>query len=267
MGCCWSITTSRFFRDQIRTAIRQISDKPIRYVINSHFHPDHLENNDNLAKLGAMIFAHPETRNVLRQPLPGGGTRPPGMLPVVTSAEQLSFHFNGEEVVYVPFKRSHSPGDVGVYFKGSDVFAFGDVFTNDYPSLATGQGGSIENFTDNYNLAAAMTTPRTVFIPGHGQLAHRADLMFVRDAVSTIHDRVRKLVSEGRTLEQIRQARPSKEFDERLATEICCSPNNRQTSARFYEQLYDEAVAHTNGKLGTVHQTVTAAAAAGAAPR
>jgi len=253
--------------DPIRNAIRQISDKPIKYVINTHFHPDHLENNDNLAKLGATIFAHPQTRIILQQPLPGGGSRPAGMLPTVTSSELLTFHFNGEEVTYVPLKASHSPGDVGVYFHGSDVFAFGDVFTNDYPSLATGQGGTMENFIDNYNLAAAMTTPSTVFVPGHGQLANRSDLMYVRDAVSTIHDRFRKMVSEGMTLEQIRNARPTKEWDQRLATEICCSPNNVQTSARFYAQVYDEAVAHTNGKIGTVHQTATAAAAAAAPPR
>ena len=110
----------------------------------------------------------------------------------------------------------------------------------------------MENFIDNYNLAAAMTTPKTVFVPGHGQLADRGDLMYVRDAVSTIHDRFRKMVGEGMTLEQIRKARPTREWDERLATEICCSKNDRQTSTRFYEQVYDEAVAHANGKMGTV---------------
>jgi hypothetical protein len=83
-----------------------------------------------------------------------------------------------------------------------------------------------------------------VFVPSHGQLADRGDLMYVRDAVSTIHDRFRKMVDDGMTLEQIRQARPTLEWDQRLATEICCSPNSRQTSARFYEEMYGEAQAH-----------------------
>ena len=230
------------FWDQIRNAIRQISDKPVRFVVNTHYHPDHNDNNENLAKLGAIVFAHPNTRIELQRF--AGGSRPPASLPMVTSSEPLTFHFNGEEVMYVPLKNSHSPGDVAIYFKGSDVFAFGDVFTNDFPAVHNEQGGTVENFIDNYNLAAAMTTAKTVFVPGHGQLADRADLMYVRDALSTIHDRFRKMVDDGMTLEQIREARPTKEWDQRLATEICCSPNNRQTSARFYEEMYGEAQAH-----------------------
>jgi cyclase len=118
-------------------------------VINTHFHGDHNENNENLAKLGAMVFAHPSTRIELARPGRGGVSRPPAGLPMVTSSELFSFHFNGEEVVYVPLKKSHSPGNVGVYFKGSDVFAFGDVFTNDYPSMDFQHGGTVENFIDN----------------------------------------------------------------------------------------------------------------------
>ena len=86
------------FWDQIRNAVRRISDKPIRYVINTHFHPDHLENNDDLTELGAIVFAHPNTRIELARPLPGGGSRPAGMLPIVTSSELMTFHFNGEDV-------------------------------------------------------------------------------------------------------------------------------------------------------------------------
>src|SRR5262245_13138192 len=97
----------QIFWDQIRTAIRQISDKPIRVVINTHFHPDHNENNENLAKLGATIFAHPNTRIELAKPGRGGATRPEAGLPMVTSSELMTFHFNGEEVVYVPLKKSH----------------------------------------------------------------------------------------------------------------------------------------------------------------
>jgi len=234
----------QIFWDQIRDAIHQISDKPIRFVINTHFHGDHNENNENLAKLGATVFAHPNTRIELARPGRGGVSRPLAGLPMVTSSELFSFHFNGEEVVYVPLKKSHSPGDVGVYFKGSDVFAFGDVFTNDYPSMDFQHGGTVENFIDNYNLAAAMATPKTVFVPGHGQLADRGDLMYVRDAISTIHDRFRKMVDDGMTLEQVRQARPTKEWDQRLATEMCCSVNTVQTSTRFYDQMYGEIQAH-----------------------
>lgn len=240
----------QIFWDQILAAIRKISDKPIRYVINSHYHPDHIENNANLARLGAITIAHPNTRIELARPLPNGTTRPADMLPMVTSSEQFTFHFNGEEVVYVPFKRSHSPGDAGVYFKGSDVFAFGDVFTNDYPSLHFEQGGTVENFIDNYNLAAAMGTAKTVFVPGHGQTTDQDGLRYVRDALSTIHDRFRQMYDQGMTLEQIRAAAPTREWDQRLATEICCSVNDRQNSERFYAQMYGEVRAHKEPMTG-----------------
>src|SRR5215471_11261198 len=173
------------FYPKIMAAIRQISDKPVRIVINTHSHFDHNQNNANFAKQGALVFAHPNTRLALMQQ-----TRPPVApegLPVVTASEQMTFHFNGEDVTYIPLKPSHTNGDVAVYFHGSDVFAFGDVFTTDYPSIGVAQGGTIENFVDNYNLAVQMTTPNTIFIPGHAQLSKREDLIAVRDAITIIH--------------------------------------------------------------------------------
>jgi cyclase len=123
------------------------------------------------------------------------------------------------------------------------VFAFGDVYTTDYPSINVAQGGTIENFIENYNKALAMTTPNTVFVPGHAQLSTRADLIADRDAISTIHERFLKMVAQGMTLEEIRAARPSKEFDARFATENF-APNDVQNSTRWYEQMYAEAKTH-----------------------
>jgi cyclase len=230
------------FYPQILQAIRQISDKPVRMVINTHSHFDHNQNNANFAQQGALIFAHPNTRSALQQqtrpsPVPAGG------LPVITSANAMTFHFNGEEVTYIPLKPSHTNGDVAVYFHGSDVFAFGDVFTTDYPAIGVAQGGTIENFIDNYNLALDMTTPKTIFVPGHAQLSKREDLIAVRDAIATIHMRFLELVGRGMTLEQIREARPSKEFDARYATENF-APNDLQNSTRWYEQMFNEAKNH-----------------------
>jgi len=237
------------FYDQIMAAIRQISDKPIRMIVNTHSHMDHVQNNANLAKAGALIVAHPATRLALMQqgraPGRGGAPLPVEALPVVTSVAAMTFHFNGEDVFFVPLKPSHTGGDVAVYFSGSDVWAFGDVFTTDYPAMGVSQGGTIENFIDNYNKALEMTTPDTVFVPGHAQLSTRADLIAVRDAIDIIHGRFVQMVRDGMTLEQIRAARPSKEYDARYATENF-APNDMQTSARWYEQMYNEALGHMN---------------------
>jgi glyoxylase-like metal-dependent hydrolase (beta-lactamase superfamily II) len=229
------------FYPKIIEAIRQISDKPVRIVINTHSHFDHNQNNANFAKQGALVFAHPNTRAALMQQ-----TRPPVPpegLPVVTSTERMTFHFNGEDITYIPLKPSHTNGDVAVYFHGSNVFAFGDVFTTDYPAIGVAQGGTIENFVDNYNLALQMTTPDTIFLPGHAQLSKREDVAAVRDVITTIHARFLEMVGKGMTLDEIRQARPSKEFDARFATESF-APNEMQNSTRWYQQMYDEARAH-----------------------
>ena len=242
----------KVFYDQIMANIRQISDKPIRIVVNTHSHGDHVENNENMFRLGALGFSHPNTRLALmRQGQPpaavaggaAGAPTPPAGWPTITSKEPMTFHFNGEEVIYVPLKPSHTDGDVAVYFNKSNVFAFGDVYTTDYPSIGVAQGGTIENFIDNYNKVLEMTTPDTIFLPGHAQLSKRADLIACRDAISIIHDRFVKMVAQGMTLEQIRAARPSKEFDARFATENF-APNDMQNSARWYEQMYAEAKTH-----------------------
>ena len=110
---------------------------------------------------------------------------PPAGWPTITTAEPMTFHFNGEDVLLVPLKPSHTNGDVAVYFTGSDVWAFGDVYTTDYPSIGVAQGGTIENFIDNYNKALEMTTPDTIFLPGHAQLSTRPDLIANRDAIAS----------------------------------------------------------------------------------
>ena len=230
------------FYPRIMEAIRQISDKPVRIVINTHSHFDHNQNNANFAKQGALIFAHPNTRTALVQQTRPSPVPPEG-LPVVTSSERMTFHFNGEDITYIPLKPSHTNGDVAVYFQGSDVFAFGDVFTTDYPAIGVAQGGTVENFVDNYNLALQMTTPNTIFLPGHAQLSKRKDMIAVRDAITTIHTRFLEMVKKGMTLDEIQKARPSKEFDARFATENF-APNEMQNSTRWYQQMYEEAKAH-----------------------
>jgi len=259
----------KVFYDQIMASIRRISDRPIKIVVNTHSHPDHNENNENMFRQGALVFSHPNTRVALMRqgqppaagapatapagraagaPAPpqgrgGAATIPPAGWPTVTSNEPMTFHFNGEDVMYVPLKPSHTNGDVAVYFSRSDVFAFGDVYTTDYPAINVAQGGTIENFIDNYNKALEMTTPNTIFLPGHAQLSTRADLIANRDAIGVIHDRFVKMVAQGMTLEQIRAARPSQEYDARFATENF-APNDVQNSTRWYEQMYNEARTH-----------------------
>ncbi len=225
------------FYDQIMAAIRRISDGPIRFVVNTHSHPDHSGNNESFARGGAVIVDQPNLRRALigdrsDSDLPGG-------LPVITSAGPMTFHLNGEEVLFIPLKPSHTDGDAAVYFTGSDVWAFGDVYRTDYPSLNPTIGGTIDNFVEIYTMALDRTTPNTIFVPGHGQLSPREELMAVRDAVVVIEARMRDMVERGMSLDEIMEARPSREFDARFASESK-SPTTGNTVERVYSRFYDD---------------------------
>ncbi len=227
-------TNFKVFYDQILADIRRISDKPIRFVINTHSHSDHVDSNANYAKQGAAIIAISQTAR-------GDDARrgtDPAALPTITSAGPLTIHFNGEEVDFIPLKPAHTDGDGAVYFRGSDVFAFGDVYRNDYPSM--GESGTTQNFIDNYTMAIDMTDSKTLFAPGHGQISPHQELIDIRDAVKTIHARFVDMVAKGMTLDQIVKARPSKEFDARFSSEAL-SPTTGNTVERWYGAMYKEA--------------------------
>jgi cyclase len=227
-------TNFKVFYDQILADIRRISDKPIRFVINTHAHSDHVDSNANYAKQGAAIIATPK----LREEMMHAKDVDPAALPRITSAGPLTIHFNGEEVDFIPLKPAHTDGDGAIYFRGSNVFAFGDVYRNDYPSM--GESGTTQNFIDNYTMAIDMTDSKTLFAPGHGQISPHQELIDIRDAVKTIHARFVDMVAKGMTLDQIVKARPSKEFDARFSSEAL-SPTTGNTVERWYGAMYKEA--------------------------
>ncbi len=225
------------FYDQIMAAIRRISDGSIRFVVNTHSHSDHTGNNEEFARQGAVIVDQPNLRRALIGDLSGSDL--PGGLPVITSTGPMTFHFNGEEILFVPLKPSHTDGDAAVYFTGSDVWSFGDVYRTDYPSLNPRIGGTLANFEEIYQMALDMTTSNTIFVPGHGQLSPREELSGVLDAVITIHGRIRDMVARGMTLEEITQARPSREFDARFSSESK-SPTTGNTVESVYTNIYED---------------------------
>jgi cyclase len=228
--------------DQIMPLIRRISDKPIRYVLNTHAHQDHVQNNENFVKQGAIVIGHPNARKAMieaaaKGPASGPGANPKGGIPVITTTAPITLHFNGEDVVYMPLKPAHTDGDMAVYFKGSDVFCFGDVYRTDYPSIGDVEGATVDTFLENYRMALGMTTPNTIFVPGHGQLSTRQDLSDLVDVVVQLNARFRDMVARGMTLEQIMEARPSREWDARFSSESK-SPTTGNTVQRVYTRMY-----------------------------
>ena len=206
---------------KIVDAVKAISDKPIRFVINTHYHFDHTGGNENLGKAGVVIIAHD---NVYKRMSAGGVIKllkrsdppaPRAALPVVTFSDTATLHLNGDDVTAHKIPPAHTDGDVFVQFRKANVVHTGDVFAAyRYPFIDVESGGSVKGIVRAMDILLKMLDDNTTVIPGHGALSKKQDVLAYRKMMQTVGDRVEKLVKSGKTLEQVVAAKPLREFDE-----------------------------------------------------
>jgi cyclase len=206
--------------DKILAMIKALTPDPVRFVINTHWHGDHTGGNENLAKTGAFLVAHENVRkrmgseqfiSLFNQKVPAS---PEAALPVVTFAEGVTFHWNGDEVRAYHVAPAHTDGDTVVQLVKADVVHMGDCFFNGmYPFIDTSSGGKVDGVVAAADRVLAGVSDKTRIIPGHGPVASKADLQAYRDTLKAIRDRVAKLRAEGKTKEAAVAAKPSAEFD------------------------------------------------------
>jgi glyoxylase-like metal-dependent hydrolase (beta-lactamase superfamily II) len=244
--------------DKILAEVRKLSNKPIRYIINTHVHPDHVGGNENLAKIGrtisggnvgadaptgATVIAHENVLNRMSAPTGTQAPFPVGAWPTDTYfTKQKEIYFNNEAVVIMHQPAAHTDGDSIVYFRRSDVVSAGDVFlTTSYPIIDQAHGGSINGIIKSLNYLLDLAIPKdkqeggTYVIPGHGRLCDEADLLEYRDMVTIIRDRIEDLAKKGRTLEQVKAAKPTLDYDARYG-----ATNGAWTTDMFVETVYKE---------------------------
>lgn len=222
---------------RILEAVARITPRPVRFVVNTHWHFDHTGGNENMGKAGALIMAHENVR--LR--LTTGGlieavnrTEPPaapGALPVVTFTDAVTFHINGDSLRVWHVPPAHTDGDAIVHFTKANVVHTGDVFVSaGLPFVDLSSGGSIHGVIATAEQVLAVSDEQTRIIPGHGPVATRQRLQAWRDMLVALRERMRAEVAAGRTLEQVLAANISAPY----ASEF---PSGHD---RFVRLLYQE---------------------------
>jgi glyoxylase-like metal-dependent hydrolase (beta-lactamase superfamily II) len=217
--------------------IKKLSSKPLRFVVNTHVHPENTGGNETLAKFGstltggniagfnanfpATIVAHENVTNRMSSPEGNQPAPPAGAWPGDTYfGEGKDLYFNGEAVMIHHQPAAHTDGDSVIHFRRSDVVVTGDIFTPDsYPAIDIARGGTINGVVDALNRILDITVPAekqeggTMVIPGRGRLCDESDVVEYRDMVTIVRDRVQDLKKKGLTLEQAKAARPTRDYD------------------------------------------------------
>jgi len=208
---------------ELLQAIRKISGKPIKIVVNTHYHADHVGGNEAIGGAGAMLIAHDNIRKRMTTEQVSifmNETTPPyakDALPLVTFNDRMSLHMNGESVTAYHVANGHTDGDSIIHFPVSNVIHMGDMFFNGlYPYVDLDAGGSIQGLVAAADLALSLADDSTRIIPGHGPLGVTDDLRNYRDYLVQAIANVQELVDQDMTLEQAIAAKPTAEWDEEL---------------------------------------------------
>jgi glyoxylase-like metal-dependent hydrolase (beta-lactamase superfamily II) len=207
--------------ERIRAAVAKINGKPVRFVLNTHWHGDHTGGNENLGQAGALIVAHENVRQRMSvdQFMERFGRNvpasPAAALPVVTYNDAVTFYLNGDEIHAFHVPPAHTDGDSMIHFKKANVLHMGDVFFNGgYPFIDLGSGGNALGILEAVEQALELADGETKIIPGHGPLTDRAGLVAYRDMLRGSIDKVEALAAEGKSLEEVQAAKPTATFDE-----------------------------------------------------
>jgi len=205
--------------EKIKTSIAALSNQPIRFVINTHYHGDHSDGNKKFGGDGVIIVAHENTRKRLSANQfidifkSEQKAYPYEALPKITFSESVTFNMNGETVQVYYVKNAHTDGDAIIYFKESNILHTGDVFVRyGLPFIDQQNGGSIDGMIAGADQILKIINDDTKIIPGHGQISNKKDLIEYKNMLQTVRNRIADGIKAGKTIDQIISSDPTKEF-------------------------------------------------------
>lgn len=200
---------------KIQKAVSDLGAQPVKFLINTHWHFDHSGGNENMGKAGAVIMAHDNVRvRMAAGATVAGNVIPPAAkaaLPVITYADGLKLHLNGEEVRVIHVPAAHTDGDSFIHWTKSNVIHMGDLFMLQisFPFVDVGSGGDVRGFVIAADKVLAIANDQTKIIPGHGAIATKADLQNHRNMIAGTISKVEAGIKAGKTLEQIKAEKPA----------------------------------------------------------
>jgi cyclase len=227
---------------KIEAALKGISDKPVRFVLNTHWHGDHTHGNRVWGK-SASIIAHQNVRKRLLAPDPDSKEMTPAVaLPVITFEHGVAVHLNGEDIRAMHFPNGHTDGDSVIFFTQSNVIHMGDDFFNGmFPFVDLETGGSVRGYIEAVEKVARQAKPDTKFIPGHGPIATLDDLKSYLAMLKDTYQIVAAAVKQGKTLDQLKQQKVLAKHDKWGA--------GFMKTDQHLEQLYNDATGKKKNTL------------------
>lgn len=209
--------------EKIKMAIAKVSDKKVKFVLNTHWHFDHTGGNENLGKDGVIIVSHDNVRKKMSKDnfIKAFNKKVPAAskvaLPMVTFNDSMTLHMNGETIEVMHQSNAHTDGDSVIFFKNANVIHAGDVFFNGfYPFIDESSQGNIDGVIKSATYILTRTNDMTKIIPGHGKLSNKKELMMYRDTLIVLRDRMKKLIADGKTLEEVLALKPFADYDAKL---------------------------------------------------
>jgi cyclase len=232
--------------DKVVAAIRKISSEPIRFLVNTHVHPDHTAGNANFVKMGALLFAREDLREELSRPPANpnaAAQRDPARLPVVTygMGDPVKLRLNGETIDLIPVRAAHTGGDTMIRFENADVIMIGDFYRNyGYPFIDTNNGGTLKGALEALELTMKIAGPNTKLVPGHGTIINRTDIVPYRDMMVAIQAKVQEMINRGKSEQEVLAAKVTAPYDAKVPGGLLPAGAAGTSADRFVRMVYEQ---------------------------